>query len=404
MISSIRNALLLFLAIAVFHTQATAKEPVGLIDFTEAELAMIVNHGPWPPRFSTDPSNRFSGMPEAIVLGEKLFFDPRLSANGRISCASCHDSLKGFTDALPTGKGTTPLTRNTTSVVNLRWNRWFGWDGANDSLWAQSVRPITLNSEMGNTRQKVAQLLREESDYACRIKKLGVDNPVVLEDEALFIIAGKVIAAYMETLVTEKSEFDHFREAFEKGNLKAAAQYPLSAQRGLKIFVGQGRCSLCHFGPLFSNGEFEDIGISYFIPGGIDKGRYGGIQSLKKNPYNLLGPFNDDPGRKTAAKTRFVTLQHRNWGEFRVPSLRNIMLTAPYTHNGSLSTLEDVVRHYSDLNLERLHSDGGSLLKPLNLNEQSIQDLVAFLRTLTAPLSPSPYAEPQTRCVMTDLR
>jgi cytochrome c peroxidase len=104
---------------------------------------------------------------------------------------------------------------------------------------------------------------------------------------------------------------------------------------------------------------------------------------VKESPYNLLGRFNDDVSRKTAVGTKHVELQHRNFGEFRVPGLRNVALTAPYMHNGSLATLRDVVKHYSELNEERLHADGERILKPLRLTDHEIDDLVAFLESLS---------------------
>ncbi len=138
------------------------------------------------------------------------------------------------------------------------------------------------------------------------------------------------------------------------------ARYPLAAQRGLQIFVGKGNCSVCHFGPNFTSGEFEDAGVPHFAEKGrVDPGRHGGIAALQASPFNLLGPYNDDPEGAAGVPTRHVEQLHRNWGEFRVPSLRNVALTAPYMHNGSLATLGDVVRHYSELDEERLHGHEG---------------------------------------------
>ncbi len=107
-----------------------------------------------------------------------------------------------------------------------------------------------------------------------------------------------------------------------------------------------------------------------------------GSASSQASRYNLLGPFNDDPARATATSTRHVALEHRNFGEFRVPSLRNVAKTAPYMHNGSLATLRDVVRHYSNLDEDRLHADGERILKPLGLDKYDVDSLVAFLETL----------------------
>ena len=107
--------------------------------------------------------------------------------------------------------------------------------------------------------------------------------------------------------------------------------------------------------------------------------------TLRTSPFNLLGTFSDDPAKASATPTQHVEQQHRNWGEFRVPSLRNVAETGPYMHNGSLATLEDVVRHYSDVDVERLHGDDGArLIQPLRLSAHEAADLVAFLKTLSA--------------------
>ena len=178
-----------------------------------------------------------------------------------------------------------------------------------------------------------------------------------------------------------RTPFDDFRDAIERGDTqKPPERYPAAAQRGLKIFVGKGNCSVCHFGPNFTNGEFADIGIPFFAaPGRVDPGRYGGIRKLQESRANLLGAYNDDPAKTSATGTRHVRIEHRNWGEFRVPSLRNVAKTAPYMHNGHLATLRDVVRYYSDLDENRLHADGEKILKPLRLSQSEQDDLVAFL-------------------------
>jgi cytochrome c peroxidase len=116
----------------------------------------------------------------------------------------------------------------------------------------------------------------------------------------------------------------------------------------------------------------------------VDPGRHGGIRALQASPYNLLSPWSDGP-QEAALKTRHVDLQHRNFGEFKVPSLRNVAKTAPYMHDGQLATLRDVLRHYATLNLDRLHADGDAILQPLHLTAAETRDLLAFLRSLTAP-------------------
>ena len=123
-----------------------------------------------------------------------------------------------------------------------------------------------------------------------------------------------------------------------------------AAQRSLRLFIGEGRCGACHTGPSLSNGEFADVGVSFFAPGGVDSGRWGGIERLRTSATNRLGPLSDAGADNTrAVSTRHVVSEPRHFGEFNVPGLRQLTLTAPYMHNGGLATIEDVVRHYSKL-------------------------------------------------------
>jgi cytochrome c peroxidase len=154
----------------------------------------------------------------------------------------------------------------------------------------------------------------------------------------------------------------------------------------LQLFVGRGRCNLCHVGPAFSNGEFHDIGRPFMVDASRpDPGRHAGVKAVLADPYNRLGQYVDAAVDEPAVRTRHLAPSHRNFGEFRVPGLRGAMLTAPYGHDGSLPALADVVRHYSQIDLERLHADGESLLRPLHLDAQESADLIAFLRSLSEP-------------------
>ncbi|MCP5370232.1 MAG: hypothetical protein H6907_00740 [Hyphomicrobiales bacterium] len=223
------------------------------------------------------------------------------------------------------------------------------------------MRPIVARPEMGGDAARVkARILSDGGLRAAFAALFGDPAPMAAED--VLVAAGKAMAAYQETLVSPPTPFDRFRDALAAGRDDPA--YPAAARRGLKLFVGRGRCSLCHFGPLFSNGEFADAAIPYFVPGGVDWGRYGGIQFLRASPFNLLGRHNDDAGGDSDFKTRHLKLEHRNFGEFKVPPLRGVADSAPYMHDGSLATLTDVARHYSDLDLERLHVDGEAILRP----------------------------------------
>jgi cytochrome c peroxidase len=235
---------------------------------------------------------------------------------------------------------------------------------------------------------RLATLVR--SDAALRqsyVQAFG--SAPATRDDAIAVDSAKALAAYVETLRSTRTPFDDYRDALARHDAAAVSRYPAAARRGLALFVGKGRCDLCHSGPRFSNGEFHDAGVPFFAERTrVDSGRYDGIRRLQASPYTLLGAFNDDLTRSTATSTRHVSLAHRNYGEFRVPSLRNVSRTAPYMHDGSLATLRDVIRHYSDLDESRLHADGESILRPLRLSDAEIDDLVAFLESLTPTVPP----------------
>ena len=365
------------------HEGVPAGEVAPLLPFSEGELRAILAYGPWPVPPSPDPSNRVSGKPEAMELGERLFFDRRLSADGRFSCASCHDPERNWTDNRKRGAAIGEVDRNTPTLMNVRLNRWFGWDGASDSLWSQAIRPILDPRELGASAAHVAALVRGDAELSCRFRSAYGGGPPQ-DDEAVLVDVAKALAAFQETLQSGRAPFDEFRDALVRGDRPAAARYPEASQRGLKIFIGKGGCATCHTGPNFTNGEFHDTGLPFFAaPGRVDPGRYEGIKQVRASRYNLLGPYNDDAARATATGTRHVALEHRNFGEFKVPSLRNASFTAPYGHDGQLATLADVVRHYSELDPDRLHADGEKLLKPLHLTAREQKDLVAFVESLS---------------------
>jgi len=370
------------LAIFLLAIPVALAEQPALVPFTDAQVKAILALGPWPPPLPTDPSNRVSGKPAAIAFGERLFGDASLSRPGTVACNTCHRPERAFADGLPRAQALARGDRNTPSLVNLAGQRWYGWDGAHDSLWAQSLRPMLDPKEMGSDFAHVAARVRKDPQLrAGYVTAFGRDPPE--DDEVVAVDASKALAAYLETLATGRTQFDEFRDALARGDRDAAAKYPLLAQRGLAIFVGSGNCTACHGGPRFTNGEFHDVGIPFFAePGRVDPGRHGGIGKLSVSRYNLLGPFNDDASRATATSTRHVALDHRNYGEFKVPSLRNVARTAPYMHNGSLATLREVVRHYSNLDEDRLHADGEQIVKPLHLDKYDVDALEAFLNTI----------------------
>jgi cytochrome c peroxidase len=388
-------------AFASWYAGVTQANEPGVVEFTAAEVSRILSHGPWPMQWTPDPTNRVSGNGHAIDLGERLFFDERLSTSGNVSCGNCHIAEYNWTDGVKRGVGLVMVDRNTPTLMNTRYHRWFALDGAADSLWAQSMRPIVDPRELASNAAHVAQHLRKDEDLSCRYEKTFGVSAAKQDDEAVLVGVGKAMAAFQETLVTDVTPFDAFRDALARGDRIAAALYPREARRGLKIFVGKGQCSTCHVGPLFTNGEFHDIGVSHFVDGNsntVDGGRHDGIKKLTASKFNLLGPYNDDATRVSATKTMHLKPEHRNFGEFKVPSLRNVGYTGPYMHSGEMLTLNDVVRHYSELNVDRLHADGESILKPLKLTPAESADLVAFLQTLNMDRAPpwrgKEYAEP----------
>jgi cytochrome c peroxidase len=250
--------------------------------------------------------------------------------------------------------------------------------------------------EFGTTPQRLQALVRGDRELSCRWRQVygSVDGR---DAERTMVQMARAIAAYVGTLQTPRTSFDEFRDALARGDRAAAARYPLPAQRGARLFVDRARCALCHVGPLFTNGEFADIGLPFFVrPGVVDPGRHGGIALLQASPYNLLGRWAVLRHADEATPTRHLQVEHRHFGEFKVPSLRHVAATAPYMHDGSLATLADVVRHYDRIDLERLHADGQPLLRPLYLSADERADLEAFLRTLgDGPVAPPPVPAPR---------
>jgi cytochrome c peroxidase len=383
------------LALACGVGPATAE----VLSLEAVDVRRVLQHGPWPPPPTRDPSNRVSGNPSAVALGQRLFFDARLSGGGGVSCASCHEPARAWTDGRKQAVGLVTLERNTPSILNVAQQRWFSWDGGADSLWSQTMRPIVDPREMGASPRHVRKLIADDPALSCLYgKAYGRLATAEADDERVLVNVGKALAAFVEGVSSGRTPFDEFRDALARGDRETAGRYPVAAQRGLKIFVGRGNCSLCHFGPAFTNGEFHDVGVPFLVqPGKVDAGRHGGIKRLKADRFNLLGPYSDDAGGASATKTRHVALQHTTFGQFKTPSLRNVALTAPYMHDGRYDTLRHVVRHYSELDMERIHADGERLLRPLKLSDAESEDLVAFLESLTAPdaaaLPPTPRGE-----------
>lgn len=370
-------------------------------EFSLQELTSIATHGPWPGETPPDPGNELSGLTWAEQLGESLFFDQSLSANQSLSCATCHSPALGFSDGQQVAIGLEKGVRNTQGLLDIGLQRWFGWGGGADSLWAASIRPLLRPDEMGNSIAALAATLRENPTFSKAIlsrlpevaqsvgtEDIATDYTIAslykLGDSEVVVLAAKSIAAYMRTLRSQNSRFDQFRDAIVNHDANPQASYSDSEKRGLKIFIGEANCRSCHFGANFSNGEFHDTGRPFFTGvGKIDPGRYMDIKRVREDQFNLLGAHSVNSSDKDKLKTSEVKLSQVNWGQWRTPSLRNLTLTGPYMHDGSLATLRDVVDAYADIDITRLHSKGESILKPLDLDDGQRNDLVNFLRSLS---------------------
>jgi cytochrome c peroxidase len=363
--------------------------PAAKPAFTPEEVRVILSHGPFPAPVPYDPTNRASGNRAAVEFGTKLFFDTRLSGDGTTSCATCHVPERNWSDNQRRGMGLAEMDRKTPTLWNLLGQRWFGWDGAADSLWFQSLRPILGPRELAATPRHVAGLVRNDPLLSCRYRNAFGEPPSSSDDEAVLVDVGKSLAAFIETLMSGATPFDRFRDALARGAPPSAWNSSEPAQRGLKLFIGKGGCTACHAGPNFNGGGFFSTGLSKFAPRGRpDPGRPAGIRELLASRYNLLGPYNDDRTGAAAARTREAALEQARFGTFKVPTLRNLVLNMPYGRDGSVDTIAEVVRHYAGLDPARLRAGEGHPGEPLNLTPQEQTDLVVFLESLTSFSNP----------------
>jgi cytochrome c peroxidase len=290
---------------------------------------------------------------EAVSLGRRLFFDPNLSSDRTVSCASCHQPERWFTDGLPTAKGVGGQTgkRNTPSILNaVYWSRQF-WDGRATDLAEQAGGPIANPIEMNLPHDLCLERLSADATYPKLFEEAfgpgGINMPRVV----------RAIAAFETTLQSGDSPFDRYYIGEEKSALSSAAR------RGLAVFrdPARGNCVVCHTigekNALFTDGLFHNLGTAVDANGEIaDPGRYAqtGLESDR--------------------------------GAFRTPGLRNVARTAPYMHNGRLKNLREVIDFYIGGGSSNPQLD--PLIKPLTLSAQERQDLEAFLESLTGKLPP----------------
>lgn len=376
-----------FLAAAVLIL-AWQLVPRPIPDWTAAEIDTLRSLslealGDPPPV----PSNAVADNPRAAEFGSKLFFDPRLSANGGISCATCHQPVRRFTDGLQKGQAIGRTDRHTPSIVAAAYSPWQFWDGRRDSLWAQALAPIEDAREHGISRLDVAAVIREDDRYRDDYESLFGALPSVdaLDQhavDALFANLGKSIAAFERTLRPGESRFDRYVASLSEGPANQNDLLSDDEIRGLRLFIGEANCTQCHNGPLLTNHEFHNTGV-ISAPGELpDKGRVAGVREVMQDPFNCAGPFSDAP-EQVCGELEFARTGVTLIGAFKTPSLRNLEDTAPFMHKGQLATLADVLRHY---NVAADAMIGHNEAKPLGLSSRELSQLEAFLKTLSAPV------------------
>ncbi len=348
--------------------------------FTPRDRAKIESLSPIPAPLPR-PTNAFADNPQAAALGKELFFDAGLSADGKRSCATCHDPQKHFTDGkrFADGIGSGPGgTRNVPSIESVPWQTWFFWDGRADSAWAQAAGPIRNPIEMANTAAGV----RERVISAHLAAWTPVFGEVPEDPDATLAMVGKAIEAFERTISPGPARFDQYVADIRSAG-SSSVLTPQEAH-GLEIFIDDG-CTNCHSGPLFTDGSFHNIGVPQVAHGGLDPGRALGAIQVKQDPFNCVGVF-ADPGPTGPAdcpELRFLDTSFPDWPlAFKTPSLRNVTKTAPYMHDGSFATLDAVLMFYSELPGIPLVGHRELTLQPLRLSGGDRADLIAFLGTL----------------------
>lgn len=290
-----------------------------------------------PPEPADNPST-----PAKIELGKTLFFDPRLSRDGNMSCATCHNPSLGWADGLPVAIGfrSSELPRASPTVINTGFNSLQMWDGREKSLESQAMGPMESSHEMNMDMGRLFAFLRETDGYRAMFADAFPGEEIGPET------LSKAIAAFERTVVSNDSPFDRW----VRGDEAALSEQEV---RGFRIFNEKGNCAVCHSGPNFTDNGFHNLGLASYGDENPDMGRY----AIK--PIGLMK------------------------GAFKTPTIRDITRTAPYFHDGSARTLEDVVNHYDQGGVVKTNLAPN--MKALGLSDAEKADLIAFMRALTSP-------------------
>jgi cytochrome c peroxidase len=328
--------------------------------------------------------------PAKVALGDKLFDDKRFSKTGEVACATCHDAKKAFTDSpLQVSEGISKAgkkltgTRNAPTVLNAAYMKSMFWDGRSPDLEDQAQHPFVNPVEMGlKDHEPILKIVRTDPEYAKAFQEVfGKTGKDITMNEVT-----QAIAAFERTKVSGNSPFDRFFYAGEKDALTDAQR------RGFDLFVNKGRCVSCHLieqtQAVFTDGRFHNVGV--------------GINEIQSEVPRLAGAYIDAnvqahevdakvlSDKRTSELGRFaVTTGFDDLGAFKTPTLRNVAVTAPYMHDGSKKTLRDVMVHYNNGGVTNEGDPVNDFLsggiRPLDLTDEEIDDIVAFMDALTSP-------------------
>jgi cytochrome c peroxidase len=352
-----------------------------------------------------DPTNRVADDSRAIELGEKLFFDTRLSSNGQVSCATCHVAAREFQDGTPLAHGVGTTDRRTMPVAGTAYSPFLFWDGRKDSQWAQALGPLESAVEHGGSRAQYAHVIAEHyrdeyermfgplpdltviprfagpvPDPAARAAWEAMPDEQRVAVTQVYVNIGKSIAAYERRLQHGPSRFDRYVDALLKTGRAPEDVLTHDEVAGLRLFIGKANCTQCHNGPLLTNNEFHNTGVPAAANGKPDHGRTTGAKGVLADEFNCRSRWSDAKGSQCSELEFLVSEGHTLERAFKVPSLRNVAERAPYMHAGQFASLDEVVAHY---NRAPVAPEGHNELKPLRLNEREVQQLVAFLRALS---------------------